>query len=117
MTNTKNAEHNDDSILAENKPVQNLEDRIEKVESLLQRLEQERKQLEENNPPKPERPMKEHVTDLAERAGLDSEDIIVRTRQTSSGPKKRPSGFNKDGVIKINYYMAELEKELEERSG
>lgn len=98
----------------ENENLEHLNQRIEKVENLLEELEKRKKEWQQQSPPDRSAPMEKHVMDLAERAGLAREDIIHRTRQKNGGRKKIPSGYNKDGVIKINRKLSELQERIRE---
>jgi len=95
---------------------QDLDQRIEKVENLLNELKQEKQKREEGMPPTKNAPMKDHIMDLAKRVGLEKQDVIIRTRETSEGSKKMPSGFNKEGIVKINEKLHELEAEADKET-
>ena len=115
LRNTDKEDGGGDAVFFQGKTsIENMDRRIEKVQNLLQQLKQERKELEEGSPPKPERPMEEHITDVAERLNLTEDDLITRTRKTADGEKKRLSGFNKDGVVKINYKLVEMQQIIED---
>ena len=90
-----------------------LNQRIKQAEKLLQQLKGEKEQIEDNTPPERGSPMENHVLDLAERTDIGEDEIIYRTRRKNGGKRKVPSGFNKNGVIKINKRVYQLKKENE----
>ena len=90
-----------------------LNQRIKQAERLLEELKGEKERIESNSPPERGSPMENHVIDLAERTDIGQDEIIHRTRKKNGGKQKVPSGFNKNGVIKINQRVFQLEKENE----
>jgi len=88
-----------------------LKQRIKQAERLLEELKGEKERVENDSPPERGSPMENHVIDLAERTNITQNEIVHRTRKKNGGKKKVPSGFNKNGVIKINKHVFQLEKE------
>lgn len=93
---------------------QDLDNRINQVEQLLQELKQEKQLIDQDKTPKPGEPLDVHLQDLGRRAGLNEGDYTYRT--LDSGVEK-PIGLNKTGVRKINEVMKQYEDRLEEVEG
>lgn len=116
MNNTQTMQQHgaQNAILSKTSEKPKVEERIERIEELLERLKKEREELETGTPPPRGREMKEHIMNLADRIDLSDDDIIYRRRESNGEKVRVPTGFNKDGVVKINNALYEVEQEIEE---
>ena len=84
--------------------------RINRLQSLLDDLQEKKERIESGRPPAEEHPMHVHVRHLADVAGISDDDLVFRTRRNG---EKEASGFTKQGVIELAGFVYGLQHRLE----